>query len=158
VSWQALEAGAPELARSGRERFERTRVALLGTIRADGAPRISPVEPFLLGGRLVFGVMASPKWDDLRRDPRCVLHSSISDVDGSEGEFKVYGRAVPTDDPAILDEPGAWWASRSREEHGVFVVEIAEAVLVSWDPDQERMRTSRWSAEAGAREATRTYP
>jgi hypothetical protein len=158
MSWAALEAGAPELARAGRERFERTRVALLGTIREEGAPRISPVEPFLLRGQLVFGVMASPKWNDLRRDPRIVLHSSISDVNGSEGEFKVYGHVVPTDDPAILDEPTAWWASSSRAGHAVFAVEIAEVVLVSWDPDQERMRTSRWSAGAGAREATRTYP
>jgi hypothetical protein len=158
VSWQALEAGAPELARSGRGRFERTRVALLGTIREDGGPRISPIEPFLLRGQLVFGVMASPKWDDLRRDARCVLHSSISDVNGSEGEFKVYGQALPTHDPAILDEPTAWWASRSRDGHAVFAVEIAEAVLVSWDLGQNRMRTSRWSAGAGAREATRTYP
>jgi hypothetical protein len=102
--------------------------------------------------------MASPKLDDLRRDPRCALHSSISDVNGSEGEFKLSGRALPTDDPAILGEPAAWWSSRSRDEHGVFVVEIDEAVLVSWDPDQEKMRTSRWSEATGAREATRTYP
>ena len=41
MSWQALETDAPELAREGRARFEATGVALLGTIRVDGTPRIS---------------------------------------------------------------------------------------------------------------------
>jgi hypothetical protein len=158
VSWPALEAGAPDLAREGRARFERSHVALLGTIREDGTPRISPVEPFVLDGQLVFGVMRSPKWDDLRRDARCVLHSSVSDVNGTEGEFKVYGRAVATDAPAILSFADAWWAARPREQFEVYALDIAEAVLVRWDPEFNRMRTSRWTPTAGAREGSRTYP
>jgi hypothetical protein len=47
--WCDLETAAPEIARLGKERFEPARVALLGTIRKDGSPRISPVEPY---GRL----------------------------------------------------------------------------------------------------------
>ena len=35
---------------------------------------------------------------DLLRDPRCVVHSTVSDRLGSEGEFKVYGRAVEVTD------------------------------------------------------------
>ena len=158
MSWSRLETAAPELAREGRARFERTRVALLGTLREDGSPRISPVEPFVLAGELVFTVMASPKWDDLRRDPRCVLHSSVSDINGTEGELKVYGRAVPTDAPAIVDAPGTWWEGRPRDRYGVFVVEIDEAVLVRWSTDQSRMTTSRWTRDGGATERTRDYP
>src|SRR6185503_12248750 len=120
---------------------ERTRVALLGTLRPDGSPRISPIEPFFIEGRLAFGVMPSPKWDDLHRDPRCVLHSSVSDIDGSEGEFKVHGRVTPADDPEIVDAPGAWWAGRPRDRFEVFAVEIEEAVLVTWSTDQGRMTT-----------------
>ena len=38
---------------------------------------------------------------DLLRDPRCVVHSTVSDREGTEGEFKVYGRAYDVTD---LDE------------------------------------------------------
>ena len=158
MSWRDLEAGAPELAREGWARVSRTKVALLGTIREDGSPRISPVEPFLLGGQLVVGVMPSPKLDDLRRDPRCVLHSSVSDIDGSEGEFKLHGRAVASQDPALLNAAGTWWAGREPDRVGVFTVAIDEAILVAWSADQGRMTTARWSRAAGRRESTRTYP
>jgi len=158
VSWRDLEAGAPDLAREGWARFARTKVALLGTIRQDGSPRISPIEPYIIAGELVVGVMPSPKLDDLRRDPRCVLHSSVSDIDGSEGEFKVHARAMRTDDPALLNADGTWWAGREPDRVGVFSVEIDEGVLITWSTDQARMTTSRWSRAAGHREATRTYP
>ena len=158
MSWQALEADAPELAREGRARFESTGVALLGTIRVDGTPLISLVEPFLLDGRLVFGVLTSPKWDDIRRDPRVALHSSVRDGSGSEGEFKVYGRAVATDDPALITYADAWWSSRPREKFEVYEVEISEAVLVAWDTQFNKMRTRSWAPGAGARENVRSYP
>jgi predicted pyridoxine 5'-phosphate oxidase superfamily flavin-nucleotide-binding protein len=63
--WRDLEAAAPEIARLGRERFERARVALLGTLRKDGSPRISPVEPYLTQGHLLFGTMS---WSLKTRD------------------------------------------------------------------------------------------
>ena len=55
MTWAALKKGAPELAREGWARFDRTHVALLGTLRRDGSPRISPIEPFLISGELVSG-------------------------------------------------------------------------------------------------------
>ena len=45
ASWQDLEQGAPGIARPGRARLDQARVVLLGTLRRDGSPRISPVEP-----------------------------------------------------------------------------------------------------------------
>ena len=158
MSWRDLETGAPDLAREGWARFERTKVALLGTIRRDGSPRISPVEPYLIDGELVVGVMPSPKLDDLRRDPRCVLHSSVSNLEGSEGEFKVHGRVVATDEPAILGAESAWWAGRSPDRFGAFTIDLEEAVLVTWSADQGEMTTARWSRAEGLREQTRTYP
>src|SRR2546429_650067 len=68
--WNDLEAAAPEIAQLGKECFERARVALLGTLRRDGSPRISPVEPYLVHGQLLFGAMSwSLKTRDLLRDP-----------------------------------------------------------------------------------------
>ncbi len=42
---------------------------------------------------------ASRKALDLLRDPRLVVHSPTSDRAGTEGDFKLYGRAVDVPDP-----------------------------------------------------------
>ena len=90
----------PELAGIGEAQFARTGLALVGTLRRDGWPRISPVEPFIVaGGQLYLGMMwRSVKALDLLRDPRCIVHSTVSDKNGTEGEFKVYGQAVDVTD------------------------------------------------------------
>ena len=99
VTWQQFAALAPELAALGEAQFARTGLALVGTLRRDGWPRISPVEPFIVGGQLYLGMMwRSVKALDLLRDPRCVVHSTVSDREGTEGEFKVYGQAVEVAD------------------------------------------------------------
>ena len=67
-----------ELAALGEERFERTGLVLLGTLRKDGWPRISPVEPLIAHGQLYRGMMwQSRKALDLLREPRCTAPSPI---------------------------------------------------------------------------------
>ena len=84
ASWPDLDQAAPHITRTGRARLNQARVALLGTLRPDGSPRISPVEPYFTGGQLISGLMTWPgKARDLRRDPRCVLHSTISRPDAA---------------------------------------------------------------------------
>ena len=100
ATWGQFAESDPELAALGEAQFGRTGLALVGTLRRDGWPRISPVEPFFAGGQLYLGMMwRSVKALDLLRDPRCVVHSTVSNRDGTEGEFKVYGRAREVDDP-----------------------------------------------------------
>jgi hypothetical protein len=72
--------------------------AFLGTLRRDGSPWISPIEPYLTGGQLLIGAVAwTQKAADLRRDPQYVLHSAVTGPDSGEGELKPYGpAAVPT--------------------------------------------------------------
>ncbi len=102
--WREFEAVARGMARLGAERFERTRVALIRTIRKDGSPRISPSSRLSFKGICSLGMLSrSKKALDLLRDPRCVLQSAISDINGSEGEFKLRGRAVEVP-PADLRE------------------------------------------------------
>ena len=92
ISWHEFETAAPPIAQLGRQRLEGTRVALLGTLRKDGSPRISPVEPYLSQGDLLFGAMSwSLKTRDLLHDPRCALHSAITGPNTGEAEFKIYG-------------------------------------------------------------------
>ncbi|MGH3046042.1 MAG: pyridoxamine 5'-phosphate oxidase family protein [Gaiellaceae bacterium] len=155
-----LETGSPEIARLAKERFEGAGIALLGSVRRDGSPRISPVEPYFAEGHLLFGAMSwAGKTRDLIRDPRCVLHSAVSDPDGSEGELKLYGRAGEIEDAELREAPGkAWWVGRPREGARVFSLEIERAVFVSWDAEGGLMKTRRWSPEAGESEGERRYP
>ena len=93
--WDDFKLSAPRLAARGEEQIERTGLILLGTLRRNGWPRISPVEACFTDGRLYLGMMwQSRKALDLLRDPRCTVHSVVSKRDGTEGEFKLYGRAV----------------------------------------------------------------
>jgi predicted pyridoxine 5'-phosphate oxidase superfamily flavin-nucleotide-binding protein len=77
--WSALEAAAPQLAAHGRRLIQRSGLVLLATIRADGTPRISPVEVHLVDGHVMLAMIPhSHKADDVRRDPRVVLQTPVT--------------------------------------------------------------------------------
>ncbi len=42
MRWDAFERACPEIGELARERFERDQLVMLGTIRLDGSPRVSP--------------------------------------------------------------------------------------------------------------------
>jgi hypothetical protein len=158
--WAEFEEAAPEIARLGRERFVRAGVALLGTLRRDGSPRISPVEPHFVSGHLLFAAMSwSVKARDLERDPRCVLHSAVSDPDGSEDEFKLFGRAGRVEDQELREgDREAWWVSRPPGSARVFDLSIERGVVVSWETERAEMLLRRWSPKLGLGEVRRSYP
>jgi hypothetical protein len=57
-------------------------IAYLATVRRDGAPRLHPFCPILAVGRLFAAIpRSSPKGQDLRRDPRCVIHAMPGPAD-----------------------------------------------------------------------------
>jgi hypothetical protein len=71
MRWSDFEAGAPVLAPVARSLIERLGFVYVGTVRADGAPRISPVEAHVVVDQLMLVmVAASEKVRDLARDPR----------------------------------------------------------------------------------------
>ena len=160
MRWSELELEAPELAALGRERLDAARLVMLGTIRADGTPRISPVEPFLLEGNLLFGAMTrSAKARDLTRDPRCTVHSIVTAPNEGEGELKLFGRVEEVRDPALRnssDEP--WWVPLGDDRALVFSVDIQRAVFVSWNLEGALMTVRRWSPERGTSASTTSYP
>lgn len=151
MRWDEFTTACPELAALGEERFRARELCLIGTLRRNGWPRISPVEPEFVDGELMFGMMwRSPKALDLLRDPRLVVHSVVSRRDGDEGDFKLYGRAAPVDQPerraryraalkARID-----WEPEEPNFH-VFAVDVASAGFVTfaegdrfgmaWDPE-----------------------
>lgn len=158
-SWRDVELGAPEIARLGMARLSSARVALLGTLRRDGSPRISPIEPYIVGGQLLIGAMArSAKASDLRRDPRYVLHSAVTGPDTGEGELKLYGPAAETGQDLRAAAAGAWWQSSPPEQAAVFTLRITQAVFIDWDIKHGRMTVHRWSRGNGYTVASHPYP
>jgi len=98
MSWGKFAASNPELAAYGETRLL-AGVAYLATVRRDGAPRVHPVTPIIGAGRLfIFMEPTSRKGDDLRRDGRYALHCAVEDNHGGDGEFYVYGTALPITD------------------------------------------------------------
>jgi len=154
-----VERGAPEIARLGMARLASARVALLGTLRRDGSPRISPIEPYTAGGQLLIGAMAwSAKAGDLRRDPRYVLHSAVTGPDSGEGELKLYGRAAEAGPDLCSMAADAWWLASAPGKAIVFTLHIGQAVFVGWDLSHGLMTVHRWSPRSGYSETTRPYP
>jgi len=151
MSWQAFRTAAPELASKAEALFERSGVVLIGTVRKDGSPRISPVEPLLLDGDLYLGMMwRSLKALDLIRDPRLTLHSSISDRMAREGEFKLHGRVSELTD---LGERARYcaglkakigWAPEEPRFH-VFVLGDVESAALFVTEETQRV-VKRWRA------------
>ncbi len=94
MRWDDLHERQPRLAAIAAERLVAPGVLLVVTIRADGTPRLSPVEPFVLDGDLWLSMMlGSRKAADLVRDPRVLVHSIVTNRDGDEGEVKLRGTA-----------------------------------------------------------------
>jgi Pyridoxamine 5'-phosphate oxidase len=140
-------------------RLASARMAMLGTLRRDGSPRISPIEPCITRGQLLIGAMAwSAKTGDLRRDPRYVLHSVVTAPDSGEGELKLYGLAVEADPDLRTAAADAWWLAVMPDKAVVFTLHIGQAVFVGWDLNRGLMTVHRWSSLSGYSTATRPYP
>jgi len=81
------------MAEFGLKRLE-CRVAYLATVRKDGFPRVHPFTPFVASGHLfAFMEPTSPKGRDLQRNGLYAMHSLVTDMNGTNGEFTVTGRA-----------------------------------------------------------------
>lgn len=78
------------MAAFGKARFQ-SGVANLGTLRADGSPRVHPVTPIIGEQLFLFMEPTSPKGKDLQRDARYTLHCSVDGSTGGGGESYVRG-------------------------------------------------------------------
>lgn len=95
AEWAEIAASAPELAARVRARFESNRHHVLGTVRANGAPRLSGTEVRVDERAVSLGMMpASRKLADVRRDPRVEIHSAPLEEDLAQGDAKLAGRLV----------------------------------------------------------------
>ena len=71
VDWNALTREAPRIAEVLVRRHTATgNLCFLATLRSDGSPRISPMEPRIFEGRLVLvGMPNTTKFRDLAQRP-----------------------------------------------------------------------------------------
>ena len=142
--WRTFEAEDPLMAAFAREQFEQSAVALVGTIRSDGSPRISSVQPSVVGGDLYLGMMwRSRKALDLVRDPRMVLRNAICTNTGNERELTLRGRANDVRDPearrrfvAAVSATTAW----HEPDFHLFAVDILGGALVEYGGGEQTVR------------------
>jgi hypothetical protein len=150
MHWQDVEMRQPRLAELGRRKLGGPGVMLVATTRRDGTPRLSPVEPLFWGGDLWLGMgWGSHKARDLVRDPRILVHSVVTARDGSEGEYKVRGRAVAEEDPAVQEryaravEDQLGWTPEVGRFH-LFRVDVEDVTYIRWDDSTNDQFVTRW--------------
>ncbi|MEQ8718307.1 MAG: hypothetical protein RIE08_11925 [Acidimicrobiales bacterium] len=133
--WSNVASSAPEFAASVAARFGANLHHLLGTIRADGSPRISGTE-VTIGSDVGLGMMPdSRKLADVGRDPRVEIHSAPLEEDLAAGDAKIGGRLVAAGAPP-KGAPGS-----------MFVVDIERVSLVQVDGDE--LVVSVWHPGSG---------
>jgi general stress protein 26 len=154
LRWDKFENMCPELATLARERFVMDQLVLVGSVRADGSPRISPVEPDFAADRLFISMMwQSRKALDVLRDPRVVVHSVPSDRMNAGGDVKLYGRIVDEGDPEVREafrdaiKARIDWAPDEPNYH-CLSLDVQEAGYIRFGDDPV---TLAWDAERGLR-------
>ncbi len=141
------------MAELGSELRRRHGLAFLTTVRKDGSPRIHPVCPFVVRGRLFIATNPkSPKRHDLKRDGRYVLHMLPGENDA---EFLIRGRARLVEDAETKAMVLAEGPEAGRQPDGallnlkpeelLFEYNIEEAMMAYWEsvgqPDTRPVRS-----------------
>jgi Pyridoxamine 5'-phosphate oxidase len=116
VAWQRFADEAPRVADVFVRRHTASgNLCLLATLRSDGYPRISPMEPRIFEGQLLLvGMPNTTKFQDLGRDPRFCLHTATVDPYVADGDVKLWGDASNLQDRALHDR----FATNLFEEAG----------------------------------------
>jgi hypothetical protein len=162
ASWSDLESAAEDLAAGCRRLLINCAstwgIALIGTLRRDGSPRIGPLCTYLLDGRF-YVTVEGHKDADLQRDPRYFLHSYWGE-DGQD-ECALVGEAGDPVEPSRRDDlvvlaPRIRWSPVIRElaissAHAVtyrnFPRPDMYAEVVAW---REGEAPRRWTRADGA--------
>ena len=159
-SWTEVAADAADLAEAGRKLLLNCApawgIALLGTLRADGSPRIGPLCVYILDERL-YVTVEGQKERDLQRDPRYFLHSYWGD---GQDEFAVAGDVGPPIDREMRSrlaelEPRTRHSPVIRELH----IDSAHAVTYRNFPQPDMYaEVVAWREREGTRRWTRADP
>jgi hypothetical protein len=150
MHWSELERAQPGLARLGQERLLTPGVVLVATIRRDGSPRLSPVEPFVMDDDLWLSMLwRSTKAADLLLDQRILVHSIVTGRDGGEGEFKIRGTARAEHDPGVRRRyadavtAALGWSPTPGRFH-LFAVSLGEVTFIRYDEASGDQHVAMW--------------
>lgn len=154
ADWTEFTTVAPHIAGVFTRRHAATGgLCLLGTIRQDGFPRISPMEPRFFDGQLWIGGMSgTAKFEDLVDNPRFTLHTATTDPQVGEGDAKVWGTVEDSADDvlhqryadALFEETG-FDLRGSTFEH-FFATHLSGAAAVEINDDHLDITTWREGA------------
>jgi hypothetical protein len=112
-------------------------VAYLATVRRDGGPRLHPFCPILAVDRLFAAIpRSSPKGEDLRRDPRCVIHAMPGEEDD---ELCIRARArevssarIRSEVLAVVSQSGVGGMIESVSHEPLFEVDLEQVDVARW--------------------------
>jgi Pyridoxamine 5'-phosphate oxidase len=157
VTWRQFAEEAPRVVEVFMRRHAATgNLCLLATLRSDGHPRISPVEPRIFEDRLVIvGMPNTAKFRDLERDPRFSLHTATVDPHVGDGDAKLWGAVENVQDDGLhqrfaedlFDQTGL--DLRGQPFDPFFVADLAGASSVSFEDG--RLSIAIWKPGRGVR-------
>jgi hypothetical protein len=134
ATWSDFEEQRPDLAGAGRKLLYQFGVGLafLSTVRPDGGPRVHPMCPVFVSGRLFALIVPSPKRRDLIRDGRYAMHSFPAE----DNEDAVYltGTAHELKDPDLTAALVAQYVEE-RSQFGLTAEAVANEAPFEFDID-----------------------
>lgn len=123
----------------------------MGTVRSDGAPRISGVEFRFIGGDLwIAGMSGARKFHDLCRDPRLTLHCGIDEPDTWTGEAKASGTAIESADGEQVAAYALATGGAPPGPFQLFRVDVSEVIVVRVGEPGDHLRIESWREGAGS--------
>lgn len=97
-TWREFADAAPHLAAAVRNRLDAAEHHVIASLRSDGAPRVNGTNVLFDGDELLIGCMpGTRRAADLRRDPRCALHTAPDLPTMPEGDARLDCVAVELD-------------------------------------------------------------
>jgi hypothetical protein len=138
TTWREFAEAAPRIATIFARRHAATgHLCMLATLRSDGFPRISPIEPKVFEDQLwLTGMPNTTKFFDLARDPRFCLHTATVDTHVSDGDAKLWGTVSDVPDRALHQRFAAWlfeetgFDLRGQEFEHFYAVDVTGASAV----------------------------
>ncbi len=150
ATWKEFSEAAPRTASVFVRRHTATgNLCMLGTLRSDGFPRISPMEPRFFEDQLwLIGMPNTTKFYDLARDPRFCLHTATVDTHLADGDAKLFGVVQDVQDKALhqrfaealFEETG--FDLRGREFGHFYAADLTSASAV--ESVDDRLEITIW--------------
>jgi predicted pyridoxine 5'-phosphate oxidase superfamily flavin-nucleotide-binding protein len=158
LRWEDFANEAAALASKVENLIDQYGFALIGTVRRDGTPRISPVETHLLGTDLALVMIPrTRKATDIGRDNRLILQSPVVNAANPGSEYKLRGSAAIIESnqgrEAVAGAVEARSGWRPRPDWLFVAVVLSEATHIAWSPDGTGV-ISRWSVTEGTTQRT----